>query len=96
MTPDAVQAFARVVLLELSPDEARAIAEALGPLVALVAALPGGELEGEPEAPPSPPVGLEDLRADVPGPVLPPQLALAGVPVRAGDWVQAARFRECP
>jgi Asp-tRNA(Asn)/Glu-tRNA(Gln) amidotransferase C subunit len=92
MTPDAVLALARVALLDppsMGPDEARAIADALAPLVARLAALPAGSAEDPPASP-----GRPALRADDPGPTLPLERALAGVPVVAGGLVRVPRFRE--
>lgn len=89
MTPDAVLALARVALLDLGPDEARAIADELAPLVARLAGLPAGSAED----PPAPP-GRPDLRADVPGPALPLERALVGAQAAPDGLVRVPRFRE--
>lgn len=106
MTPDAVQALARVALLELGPDEACAIAEALGPLVAQIAALPPAPAVARPASwsaghavvpggqPPGASPGRPATRADVPGPALPVATALAGAAAVQGDLVVVPRFRE--
>lgn len=89
MTPAAVLALAHVALLDLTPDEARRIAGDLAPLVARIAALPGGSAEEPPG-----PSGRQVLRADVPGPALSLERALAGVPAARDGLVRVARFRE--
>ena len=89
MTPDAVQALARVALIEIGPDEARAIAAALAPLVAQIAASPADEGAAEPGPP-----GRPASRADVPGPALTVAAALAGAATVRDGLVVAARFRE--
>lgn len=88
MDPDAVVALARAALFDLRPDEARAIATALEPLLARLEALPSGTAEGAPTP------DEQVLRADVPGPALPPAAALAGVPaVTPSGLVQVGRPR---
>lgn len=84
-------ALARAVLVDLKPEEARAISTALQPVLARIAALPDRCAEEAPDdlqhsaRPP--------LRADVPGPALPVKVALAGVPASTPEGlVQAGRF----
>jgi hypothetical protein len=77
MDPEAVEALARAVLVDLDPGEARAISAALQPVLARLRALPDHPAEAAPDVGPR---EQQVLRADVPGATLPQALALAGVP----------------
>lgn len=83
MDADVVFALARAALLDLDPDEARALAAVLTPLLARLDGLPPARAEAAPG--PVPGAGGAEARgdvgrADVPRPPLPRSLALAGVP----------------
>jgi len=87
MDPEAAVALARAVLVDLAPAEARAISAALEPVLARLRALPERHAEAAPDD------RQPALRADVPGPALPPALALAGVPsTTPAGLVRAGRF----
>lgn len=90
MDPEAALALARAVLVDLDPGEAWAISAALRPVVARLDALP----DPRAEAPPPAPAGSGGkLRADEPGPALPREVILAGVPFATEEGlVRVGRF----
>lgn len=93
VTPEEIVALAELARLRLAPDTVQALTPQLARILTYIERLHAVPIDGVPE------YDVHDqpdssLREDAPGPTLPAELALAGVPRRRGRLVVVPKFKE--
>lgn len=90
VTDDLVRHVARLARLELGEDEVRALVPQLDEILAMVQAVQ--EVATDDDAATQPPIGIDALREDVPGPTLDRDQIVRNAPAHDGWFLTVPRF----